>query len=116
MSRHGLIVLNRDILVLALGGNAIVGRSRTFQSQLEAVSSVTGDIAKLVRRGYRIVITHGNGPQVGDALLRHELARHLVPPLPLYACVAETQGLLGFMIQSSLSRHLAAMTQSVWFQ
>ncbi len=100
--------MKREILVLALGGNAIVGRSRTFQSQLEAISSVTGDIAKLVKKGYRIVITHGNGPQVGDTLLRQESARHMVPPLPLYACVAETQGLLGFMIQSSLSRHLGS--------
>lgn len=106
MSRYGLIALNKEILVLALGGNAIVGGSRTFQSQLEAVSSVTGDIAKLVRKGYSVLITHGNGPQVGNSLLRHESARHLVPPLPLYACVAETQGLLGFMIHSSLSRHL----------
>jgi carbamate kinase len=106
MSWHGLVALKREILVLALGGNAIIGRSRTFQSQLEAVSSVTKDIARLVRKGCRIVITHGNGPQVGDALIRQESARHLIPPLPLYACVAETQGLLGFMIQSSLSRHL----------
>lgn len=106
MFRYGLIVLTREILVLALGGNAIVGESRTFQSQLEAVSSVTGEIAKLVRKGYRVIITHGNGPQVGDALLRHESARLLVPPLPLYACVAETQGLLGSIIQSSLSCHL----------
>jgi len=95
-------------LVLAVGGNAIVGRSSTFQSQLDAISSVTRDIAKMVRRGYRVVITHGNGPQVGYSLLRHESARRLVPPLPLYACVAETQGLLGFMIQSSLSRHLGS--------
>lgn len=107
MSRPGLVALNREILVLALGGNAIVGGSRTFQSQLEAVSSVTEDIAKLIREGYRVVITHGNGPQVGDALLRHESARHFVPSLPLYACVAETQGLLGSMIQSSLSRRLS---------
>lgn len=106
MSRYGLISLTGQILVLALGGNAIVGESRTFQSQLEAVSAVTIEIAKLVRKGYRVIITHGNGPQVGDALLRHESARHLVPPLPLYACVAETQGLLGSMIQSSLSYHL----------
>jgi carbamate kinase len=100
--------LKKEILVLALGGNAIIGRSRTFQSQFEAISSVTEDIAKLVKKGYKIVITHGNGPQVGDALLRQESARHSVPPLPLYACVAETQGLLGFMIQSSLSRHLGS--------
>jgi carbamate kinase len=106
MSRYGLISLTGEILVLALGGNAIIGESRTFQSQLEAVSSVTEEIAKLVRKGYGVVITHGNGPQVGDALLRHESARHLVPPLPLYACVAETQGILGSMIQSSFSYHL----------
>ncbi len=106
MSQLGLISLNEGIIVLALGGNAIVGESRSFQSQLDVVSSATTDIAKVVRRGYKIIITHGNGPQVGDALLRHESARHLVPPLPLYACVAETQGLIGSMIQSSLSHHL----------
>jgi carbamate kinase len=58
--------LTGEILVLALGGNAIVGESRTFQSQLEAVSSVTEVIVKLVRKGYRVIIAHGNGPQVGD--------------------------------------------------
>lgn len=100
--------MSKEILVLALGGNAIVGRSRTFQSQYKAISSVAGDIAKLVRKSYGIVITHGNGPQVGDALLKQESARRVVPPLPLYACVAETQGLLGFMIQSSLSHHLGS--------
>ncbi len=98
--------MTEEIIVLALGGNAIVGESRSFQSQLKAISSVTAEIAKVVRKGYRVIITHGNGPQVGDALLRHESARRLVPPLPLYACVAETQGLIGSMIQSSLSRHL----------
>lgn len=98
----------REIIVLALGGNAIIGESRTFESQFEAVSTVARDIAKLVRKGYRVLITHGNGPQVGDALLRHESARHIVPSLPLYACVAETQGLLGSMVQSSLSYHLGS--------
>jgi carbamate kinase len=106
MSGQGSIALNREVLVIALGGNAILGNSGTFQSQLEAVSIVTEGIAISVRRGYRVVVTHGNGPQVGDALLRNESARHLVPPLPMYACVAETQGLLGFIIQSSLSYHL----------
>ena len=100
--------MTSEILVLALGGNAIIGEFRTFKSQFEAVSTVTREIAKLVREGYRVLITHGNGPQVGDALLRHESARRIVPPLPLYACVAETQGLLGSMIQSSLSCHLGS--------
>ncbi|MEM2759942.1 MAG: carbamate kinase [Nitrososphaerales archaeon] len=93
-------------MLLALGGNAIMSEHRTFDSQYETVSNATKEIARLVAEGYRIVITHGNGPQVGDTLLRHELAKEIVPPLPLYACVAETQGLLGFMIQTSLLNHL----------
>lgn len=100
--------MTSEIIVLALGGNAIIGKSRTFKSQFDAVSAGTKEIAKLIRKGYRVLITHGNGPQVGDALLRHESARQVVPPLPLYACVAETQGLLGSMIQSSLSYHLGS--------
>ncbi len=83
-----------------------MSESRTFDSQYKTVSSATKEIADLVSEGYRIVITHGNGPQVGDTLLRHESAKELVPPLPLFSCVAETQGLLGFMIQASLLNHL----------
>jgi carbamate kinase len=101
------VALNGDIIVLALGGNAIVSKTGTFQSQLSTIASVTKDIAALVRRDYRVVITHGNGPQVGNALIRHESARGLISPLPLYACVAETQGLLGFMIQSALASHIS---------
>lgn len=98
--------LRKEIVVLALGGNAIMSESRTFESQYRTLSNATKEIADLAAREYRIVITHGNGPQVGDALLRHESAKELVPPLPLFACVAETQGLLGFMIQASLVNHL----------
>jgi carbamate kinase len=83
-----------------------MSESRTFESQYKTLSNATKEIADLAAREYRIVITHGNGPQVGDALLRHESAKKLVPPLPLFACVAETQGLLGFMIQASLLNHL----------
>ncbi len=83
-----------------------MSESRTFDSQYKTVSSATKEFADLVTEGYRIVVTHGNGPQVGDTLLRHESAKELVPPLPLFACVAETQGLLGFMIQASLLNHL----------
>lgn len=101
-----MMQLRKEIVVLALGGNVIMSESRTFDSQYKTVSSATKEIAGLVAQGYRIVITHGNGPQVGDALLRHESAKELVPPLPLFACVAETQGLLGFMIQASLLNHL----------
>ncbi len=97
--------MSKEILVLALGGNAIMSESRTFDSQYKTVYNATKVIADLVANGYRIVITHGNGPQVGDTLFRHEYAKGLVPPLPLFACVAETQGLLGSMIQLSLLNH-----------
>ncbi len=91
-----------EIIVLAIGGNAIGGSSRTFDSQYCAIREVMKEIAGLTKEGYKIVITHGNGPQVGDALLRNECASELVPPLPLYACVAGTQGVLGAMIQTAL--------------
>ncbi len=90
-----------------------MSKSRTFDSQYKTLYSATKEIADLAARGYRIVITHGNGPQVGDALLRHESAKELVPPLPLFACVAETQGLLGFMIQASLLNHLEKLGKRI---
>lgn len=79
--------------------------SRTFLSQYKAVRAAARRIADLARN-YRLVITHGNGPQVGDALLRNECSARLVPPLPLHACVAETQGMLGAMIQAALLERL----------
>ncbi len=89
-------------MVIAVGGNAIGGNSRTFDSQYRAIKDTIKEIAGLAKEGYKIVITHGNGPQVGDALLRNECASELIPPLPLYACVAGTQGILGAMIQTAL--------------
>ena len=90
------------IIVLALGGNAISGNGRTIDSQYETIKNVMKEIACLLQGGCKIVVTYGNGPQVGDSLLRNEYARKVVPPLPLFACVAETQGLLGSMIQTAL--------------
>jgi carbamate kinase len=103
----------QEIVVLALGGNAIMSESRTFDSQYNTVYGATREIAHLIADDCRVVITHGNGPQVGDTLLRHEFASKLVPALPLFACVAETQGLLGFMIQASLMDHLKRLKKSV---
>lgn len=96
----------KDIVVLALGGNAITSKSRTFDSQFNAIRHATRHIARLAKNGYKIVITHGNGPQVGDALLRNEFAKNKVPPLPLHACVAETQGMMGAMIEAALLENL----------
>lgn len=90
-----------------------MSESRTFDSQYKTVYNATKVIADLIAEGYRIVITHGNGPQVGDALFRHEYAKGFVPPLPLFACVAETQGLLGSMIQLSLLDHFNRLGKQV---
>src|SRR5215467_809054 len=104
-----LTVANREITVLALGGNAILQRGErgTFDQQYRNVQASMSQVADLVVEGERIVITHGNGPQVGATLLRHELARGVTPPFPLHACGAESQGFLGYIIQQSLQSELA---------
>ena len=99
------------ITVLALGGNAILQRNQkgTFEEQYENVRSTTAQIATLVNDGFRIVIVHGNGPQIGATVIRHEMGHTKVPPLPLHACGAETQGFLGYIIQQSLRDELARL-------
>jgi len=99
------------ITVLALGGNAILQRNQkgTFEEQYENVRSTAAQIATLVNDGFRVVIVHGNGPQIGATVIRHELGQTKVPPLPLHACGAETQGFLGYIIQQSLRDELAKL-------
>jgi carbamate kinase len=87
-------------LVIALGGNAL-GRG-TVAEQLSALRQTCAAIAPLVREG-EVVITHGNGPQVGNELLRQERAADEVPPLPLYLAVAQTQAEIGALIETELA-------------
>jgi carbamate kinase len=95
-------------LVVALGGNAIAGvRGADPASQQEAVEAACEQIAELVAHGHDVVITHGNGPQVGNLLLKNDLARDVVPPVPLDWCVAQTQATLGFLIVTALERRVA---------
>lgn len=96
------------LIVIAMGGNALLkrGEKGAFEEQFRNVSSSVGQIADLIERGYRIVLTHGNGPQVGATLLRHEAAKSIVPSFPLDACGAETQGFIGYMIQQALRNEL----------
>lgn len=100
--------LNEKLIVIALGGNALLqrGQKGTFEEQYANVKKSVSEIADLIQRGYKVVMTHGNGPQVGDTLLRHEAAKNIVPPLPLHACGAETQGFIGYMIQQALRNEL----------
>ncbi|MEM2965927.1 MAG: carbamate kinase [Candidatus Nitrosocaldaceae archaeon] len=96
-------------IVIGLGGNALISKDRSFEGQYSSINDISYKLALLIKKGYRLVITHGNGPQVGETLLRHEHTKDLIPPLPLFACVAETQGLLGFMLESSINKHLSLL-------
>lgn len=94
----------KEIAVIALGGNSLISDKDKISAadQLQAVQESCKFIAGLVEKGIEVVITHGNGPQVGFNLLRSEAALNQLPPVPLDVCVAETQGSIGYMIQQSL--------------
>lgn len=95
-------------IVVALGGNALSqpGEEGTITEQFRHTRESLGAVVELARDGWRIAIVHGNGPQVGNALVRNEHSRHLVPPLPLGVLVAATEGWIGYMIQQSLQNAL----------
>jgi carbamate kinase len=100
--------LEGERVVVALGGNALAAdRGGGIAGQMAAVEGSMAAVADLVAAGTEVILTHGNGPQVGDALIRNELAAHVVEPLPLDWCVAETQGMIGFLITTALERELA---------
>lgn len=98
-------------IVLALGGNAITRATEkgTRDEQWSNIKSTCRHIAELARQGNQILISHGNGPQVGNLLLKNELAKDLVPPMPLDVCVSNTQGSLGYAICQNLGNALEAM-------
>jgi carbamate kinase len=91
----------RDTLVIALGGNAITrpGEPGTIPQQFEHTAETLGHLLPVFRSGARIVITHGNGPQIGSILIRVEEGERRVPRLPLDTCVSDSQGGMGYMIQ-----------------
>ena len=95
--------------VLALGGNALAraGELATIANQFRHARESIAPIVELARGGWQIAIVHGNGPQVGDELVRNELARNEVEPLPLGVLVAGTAGWIGYMLQQSLQNALA---------
>ncbi len=97
-------------LLIAVGGNSLIrlGQKGTIAEQLENALSTSGQIAELAGRGYAIVVTHGNGPQVGAQLLRSEAGSTQTYQLPLDVCVAMTQGEIGYILQRSLQSALAA--------
>jgi len=98
----------RELALIAIGGNSIIksGQRGSIEEQFENIEETCRSIVQLVLRGYRVIVTHGNGPQVGAQLLRSELAAHQVYTHSLDVCVADTQGSMGYMIQNSLQRAL----------
>jgi carbamate kinase len=99
----------KETLLVALGGNALIrkGQAGTVEEQFENLKVPIRQIARLSRK-YRIIITHGNGPQVGNLLLQQECC-DTVPQLPLEILVAQTQGQIGYMIESTLDSELMAL-------
>ncbi|GAA0134411.1 carbamate kinase family protein [Paenibacillus sp. YSY-4.3] len=95
------------LVVVAIGGNSLVkGNDHdTIQDQYEAVCEIAANIADMVEEGCEVVVTHGNGPQVGFALRRGEIAEKVagMPSVPLVNCVADTQGGIGYQIQQALT-------------
>lgn len=95
-------------VVVALGGNALLppGERGDIHQQFAYTRKSLAPIVAMAKAGWRIAIVHGNGPQIGDELYRNEMARKVLPPLPLGALVAATAGWIGYMIQQSLQNAL----------
>ncbi|MEA3351112.1 MAG: carbamate kinase [Chloroflexota bacterium] len=100
----------RKIAVVAIGGNALIvdKTKKTIPDQFDAIKETMGHIANMIEEGWDVVITHGNGPQVGFILRRSELSLHELHPVPLDYCGADTQGAIGYMAQKVLRNEFKA--------
>ena len=100
--------MSQPLAVIAIGGNSLIkdNQKMTVVDQYAAAGETSHHIAALVAAGYRVVVTHGNGPQVGFILLRSDLARNVLHEVPLDSCVADTQGALGYQIGQTLDNEL----------
>ncbi|EMY7925158.1 carbamate kinase family protein [Klebsiella aerogenes] len=101
----------KELIVVAIGGNSIIkdNASQSIEHQAEAVKAVASTVLEMLASDYNVVLTHGNGPQVGLDLRRSEIAheREGLPLTPLANCVADTQGGIGYLIQQALNNRLA---------
>ena len=97
--------------MIALGGNSLSpkGTTGSIEDQFSYTRKTMDGLSNFIDLNYNICITHGNGPQVGNELLRMDLTNEQVPPLPLGVCVANTQGQMGYMIQQTLQNKLRDM-------
>ena len=95
-------------ILITLGGNAILPArgTGTFDEQCAITRLTMQPIAALIREGVRVILSHGNGPIVGNILIRNEAAREQIPPMPLDVCGADSQGGIGYMMQQALDNEL----------
>ena len=95
-------------IVIALGGNALqeAGKPATAEAQLEVVEKTSEYIADIIGEGYKVIIAHGNGPQVGRIVLQNEYANPVSPAMPFDVCGAMSQGYIGYHIQQGLTKVL----------
>jgi carbamate kinase len=96
------------LVIIAIGGNSLIkdARHMTVLDQYLAAGETSHHIATLVEEGYRVVVTHGNGPQVGFILMRSEIAKTQLHQVPLESCVADTQGAIGYQVEQTLMNEL----------
>ncbi|MFA5447804.1 MAG: carbamate kinase [Sphaerochaeta sp.] len=103
--------MDSKLIVIAIGGNSLIEdpSNVTIESQYEAARKTASHIARLIKAGHRVVIAHGNGPQVGFVLLRAEYSRPILHAVPLDSCVADTQGSIGYQLQMALKNELTKL-------
>ena len=97
----------KKLVVIALGGNAIkqAKEKGTAEEQFKNVATTCDQLVKMNALGYKLIITHGNGPQAGNLLIQQEEGKNLVPPMPLDIVGAMTQGQIGYMFQNTLQNY-----------
>ncbi len=97
-----------SVALVAFGGNAFfrAGEKGSIEEQKEAAGRMCSRLFTIIERGYELVITHGNGPQVGNLLIQRDLTKQVMPGMPLDVLVAQTEGSLGYILQQELLNHL----------
>jgi carbamate kinase len=97
-----------SVAIVAFGGNVLTadGQKGTIEQQRQAACQTCSKLMSIVERGYELVITHGNGPQVGNLLIQGDMTKQVIPEMPLDVLVAQTEGWLGYILQQELLNHL----------
>ncbi|MBO0473173.1 carbamate kinase [Enterococcus ureasiticus] len=99
--------MKKQTIVIALGGNAILSTDASSKAQQQALTYTAKQLIKLIKKGYQLVISHGNGPQVGNLLIQQQAADSKEnPAMPLDTCVAMTQGSIGYWLENALAKEL----------